>query len=275
MPTAAILTISDRCANGEATDASGPVLIELVTKLLPDYNIQSSGVADEISAIRSILTQWRDAGYVLAITTGGTGLAPRDVTPEAVSPLITKPTPGLVHLLLQGSLTKTPLAALSRPVCGIATSMLILTFPGSPKACRECFEFLTPVLHHALNLLQSDLGKIAATHKTLQQSDQSGNQGHKHENHGPSHSHSHDHSHHHHHHHYDHPPITPQRVADRNRKSPYPMMDMAEAVACVLSHAKAVDKTEQIPISSCLRHVVATTIFAPSPIPEYPASVKV
>jgi molybdenum cofactor synthesis domain-containing protein len=99
----------------------------------------------------------------LVLTTGGTGFAPRDVTPEAVASVIERPAPGLVHVLLQSSLAKTPHAMLSRPVAGIRQRTLIITFPGSPKACRENFEAIAPALAHGLELL-NEIGGADTRH---------------------------------------------------------------------------------------------------------------
>jgi gephyrin len=149
-----ILTVSDRASTGERADASGPLLAELVREHLRGAAVTHTAVVpDERDQISAVVRDWCAAGVQLVLTTGGTGFAPSDVTPEAVAPLIERPAPGLVHVLLQSSLAKTPHAMLSRPVAGIRQGTLIITFPGSPKACRENFEAIAPALVHGLELL--------------------------------------------------------------------------------------------------------------------------
>jgi len=151
-----ILTISDRSAQGERADESGPVLRELVTTKLANAEVAHTAIVpDEREQISQQLIEWCAAGVHLILTTGGTGFAPRDVTPEAVRDVIEREAPGLAHAILQASLQKTPHAMLSRPVAGIRGRTLIITFPGSPKACRENFDTILPALPHGLELLNA------------------------------------------------------------------------------------------------------------------------
>jgi molybdopterin adenylyltransferase len=154
-----ILTVSDRSARGERADESGPVLRELVTQKLQGAQVTHSAVVpDEREPIARTLIEWCDAGAHLILTTGGTGFAPRDVTPEAVRSVIEREALGLAFAILQASLQKTPHAMLSRPVAGIRGRTLIITFPGSPQACRENFETILPALPHGLELLNEVSG---------------------------------------------------------------------------------------------------------------------
>jgi molybdenum cofactor synthesis domain-containing protein len=151
---AGILTVSDRAAAGRYEDRAGPVIRELVIARLladvADYTI----VPDEMDLIRQTLVTWSDAhGLDLILTTGGTGFAPRDVTPEATQSVIQREAPGLVFAMLQASLLITPHAMLSRAVAGIRGHTLIINLPGNPKAVRENLESILPALPHALALL--------------------------------------------------------------------------------------------------------------------------
>ncbi len=154
-----ILTVSDRSARGERPDESGRVLRELITQELAGAQVTHSDIVpDERELIARKLMEWCEAGVHLILTTGGTGFAPRDVTPEAARSVIEREAPGLAQAMLQASLQQTPHAMLSRPVAGIRGRTLIITFPGSPKACRENLETILPALPHGLELLNEVSG---------------------------------------------------------------------------------------------------------------------
>jgi len=152
-----ILTISDRGASGQYQDKSGPVIDQILTTKLNAVVEHYTVVPDEIDVIKNTLIQWVDQHQLnLILTTGGTGFASRDVTPEATRLVIQKETPGLVFAMLQDSLRITPHAMLSRMAAGIRNQTLIVNLPGSPKAARENLETILPALPHALELLSDN-----------------------------------------------------------------------------------------------------------------------
>lgn len=152
----AVLTVSTSGSQGQREDTSGQAIQELLGP--PDYEVvRYEVVPDDRELIAGRLAQWADAPDVdLIVTTGGTGLGPRDVTPEACLSVIDKEVPGLAEAMRAKTLQFTPMAMLSRSVAGIRGSTLIITLPGSPKGVRECLEVVTPVLGHALELLHSE-----------------------------------------------------------------------------------------------------------------------
>src|SRR6266576_798613 len=154
MITIGVLTISDSVSKGGRQDLSGAAIRSLVAQL-PDafVNIETT-IPDEQDQIASLLRAWSDEQRLnLILTTGGTGLAPRAVTPEATKAVIEREVPGIAEALRSISLQYTPMAMLSRGVAGVRGRSLIINLPGSPKAVKECLEFVLPVLPHAVNLL--------------------------------------------------------------------------------------------------------------------------
>lgn len=152
----AILTVSDRSARDEREDRSGPALAAAAAGL--GWTVAATALTpDEIPAIQRQMIEWCDSGAVdLVLTTGGTGFAPRDVTPEATQAVIERAAPGLAEAMRQESLKVTPHAMLSRGAAGIRGRTLIVNLPGSPKAALENLATIAPVIPHAVELLQED-----------------------------------------------------------------------------------------------------------------------
>jgi len=269
-----ILTVSDSCSRGEAEDLSGPLLQQLV---LEDSSLNgevavTNCVPDIIEDIRRVLVSWSDGGLAdIILTTGGTGFAARDVTPEATLSVLDKQAPGIVTSMLVGSLSVTPLAALSRPAAGIRGKTVIVNMPGSKKAVKECFGFIQPALRHAVDLLQDRKKPVVATHAALQGSmarshvcphqvegvknlDGDGSEG----------------------------------VAGRPRQSAWPMITVQEAQDRVFSECKNMIRnmnkdgcnemnilgTELVMYRDSLGRVLCQDVVAKDPLPPFPASIK-
>ncbi|XP_036397490.1 gephyrin a isoform X2 [Megalops cyprinoides] len=166
-----VLTVSDSCFRNLAEDRSGINLKDLVhdPSLLGGMISAYKIVPDEIDEIKETLVDWCDEKELnLILTTGGTGFAPRDVTPEATREVIEREAPGMALAMLMGSLNVTPLGMLSRPVCGIRGKTLIINLPGSKKGSQECFHFILPALPHAIDLLRDAVVKVKEVHDELE-----------------------------------------------------------------------------------------------------------
>jgi len=147
---AAVLTVSDRCARGEREDESGPVLAGLLREAGATVVAQEVA-SDEPGPLAERLRALADRDDInLVITTGGTGLSPRDNTPEATRAVIEREVPGIPEAMRAETLKQTPAAVLSRAACGTRSGALLVNLPGSPKGVRECFAVIRPVLAHAV-----------------------------------------------------------------------------------------------------------------------------
>src|SRR5215207_4168421 len=150
---AVAITVSDACSRGEQEDASGVALVQLLTGIGAEV-VESRILSDDLEPLVEVLKQFAEREDVnLIITTGGTGLGPRDNTPEATQQVIEREVPGIAEAIRAESLKATPMAMISRGVCGVRAGTLIINLPGSPKAVKESFAVIAPVLPHALDLL--------------------------------------------------------------------------------------------------------------------------
>jgi molybdopterin adenylyltransferase len=156
---AAILTISDSAAAGTRVDTSGPALVARVIEL--GWTIAATGLApDEESAIAAKLREWSEAGYSLILTTGGTGIAARDVTPEATRSVLEREIPGIAELIRARGLEQTKLAVLSRGLAGQRKQSLIVNLPGSPRGALFSLQAIEHLIPHVVDLMR---GRTAHT----------------------------------------------------------------------------------------------------------------
>ncbi|MFC1907946.1 molybdenum cofactor biosynthesis protein B [Chloroflexota bacterium] len=156
-----ILTISDKGWQGQRYDESGKTIRDSLS-LLDSRVVKYEVVPDEVDIISGKLVEWTDEGKVdIILTTGGTGLAPRDVTPEATLSIVDKVASGFTEAMRAETFKVTPFAILSRAVAGVRGKCLIINLPGNPKAVRECLEVILPVLPHAVEILRGEVTEHA------------------------------------------------------------------------------------------------------------------
>jgi len=156
-----ILTISDKGWQGQRDDKSGKVIMNSLSSL--DYNlVKYEVVPDEVDTIADRIAEWADEGNMdIILTNGGTGLGPRDVTPEATLSVMDKVVPGFTEVMRNKTVDITPFAMLSRAVAGVRGKCLVINLPGSPKAVRECLEIVLPAIPHAVEILRGEVTEHA------------------------------------------------------------------------------------------------------------------
>jgi molybdopterin adenylyltransferase len=157
---AAVVTVSDGVSTGAREDLSGDVLAELLRG--EGFDVERAVVPDDVEPIADAIKAYGDSGVSLVLTTGGTGFAPRDVTPEATRGVIEREAPALAEAIRADALGRTPYALLSRGVAGLRGAMLVVNLPGSPGGCRDGFEVVRPALRHGLELAA---GNTATPHR--------------------------------------------------------------------------------------------------------------
>ncbi len=156
-----ILTISDKGWQGQRYDESGKA-IRNSPLVLDNSVVKYEVIPDEMDIIANKLAEWADEGKVdIILTTGGTGLGPRDVTPEATLSIVDKVVPGFTEAMRTKAFNATPFAILSRAVAGVRGKCLIINLPGSPKAVRECLEIISPAIPHAVEILRGEVTEHA------------------------------------------------------------------------------------------------------------------
>lgn len=160
-----ILTISDKGWQGERHDESGKAIRDSLS-LLNSRVVKYEVIPDEVDVIASKLAEWADEGSVdVILTTGGTGLGPRDVTPEATLSIVDKVVPGFAEAMRAETFNITPFAILSRAVAGVRRQCLIINLPGSPKAVRECLGVILPAIPHAVEIIKGEVTEHKDTGK--------------------------------------------------------------------------------------------------------------
>ena len=158
-PRVVILTVSDRCSRGETVDTSGPTLQALAINHLGAVIVHAECLPDDMNALATFFVEWSDipVHVDLILSTGGTGLAPRDITPEALRAVMHREHAGLMDLSRLRCLQKTPRTFLSRGIAATINKTLVITLPGSPRGCTEMFEAIADILPHAVETLRGEV----------------------------------------------------------------------------------------------------------------------
>lgn len=246
--TFGILTVSDSCSIGSAIDRSGPALDSMVSSLFPDSIVLSKAIVpDNIRDIEEILRQWSDKEphHQVVLTTGGTGLSPRDVTPQATKAVVDYEVASVANAMLVKSLEVTDMAMLSRAACGVRNRTLIINLPGSQKGATECFGFIKSVLPHAVSLIGNDISQVTKAHNEIQG--------------GTIRS-----------------KVGPLNSETRDRSSPFPMVSVAYAVNFV--RKITTEMLDDLPpiamqLPEVLGYYLAEDIYSVEPVPSFRASI--
>ncbi|KAE8150613.1 molybdenum cofactor biosynthesis protein Gephyrin [Aspergillus avenaceus] len=294
----AVLIVSDTASQDPSTDRVSDTLTTVISTEGPNNwdRPVTKIVPDNVLEIQRAVRDWTDGpNWVnLVLVSGGTGFAVKDITPEAVSPLIHRHAPGLVHGMIAASLKVTPFAMMSRPVAGVRDKTLIITLPGSPKGAKENLEAVIKLLPHAC--MQAAGANSRALHaggvKKLE-AEAGVSSGNQHSTKKADHAHDHHHHHHHHHHSHGHghghghvvprahtspserpqsndPNAGPNR---RYRSSPYPMLSVDEALKLISEHTPNPVVVE-VPVTTALvGSVIAEDVYAAEAVPAYRASI--
>ncbi|RZB40929.1 MoeA N domain containing protein [Asbolus verrucosus] len=241
-----ILTVSDSCFSKEKEDVAGKELEKAVTEAFPDYRIVFKAIVpDDRQEIINMLNKWVSEQCNLVVTTGGTGFSPRDVTPEATRSVIEREAPGIAYAMISKSLQVTPMAMLSRAVCGIKDKSIIINLPGSTKGALECFSFIRGCIPHAIALVTDNKSAVMKDHKAVQKQEQ-----------------------------FEPSKVATDNVAERPRESAYAMFEVDEAVDLMLEQGSIPASTEQVPIEKALHRVLAEDVLSLDDIPPFDASIK-
>ncbi|XP_076376110.1 molybdenum cofactor synthesis protein cinnamon [Megalopta genalis] len=254
-----ILTISDSCSTGEAEDKSGPEIENFINnstseigKILKGEVYFKEIIPDYEYTIMESLKRWSQSRKVdVILTIGGTGFSKRDVTPEATKQIIQKEAPGIAIAMITASLKITPMAMLSRAVCGIRDKTLIINLPGSPKAAKECLSVIAPVIPHAIDLLRDNKKKIKDTHENIQNS--SSVCAHKCQ---------------------DETSLCLGNVVGRNRESPYPMISMEEAAKIICQSTDPLKSTSIVNVDEAHGRILGNDLESKYDLPPFRASIK-
>ncbi|KAL8813806.1 MAG: hypothetical protein Q9223_006931 [Gallowayella weberi] len=285
---AAILIVSDTAYREPSTDKARPILTDVFNRDGGDqWGVSEVRIVpDDVRAIQQQVTAWCDGASFpnLLVTTGGTGFTAKDNTPEAISPLLHKHAPGLVHGMLAASLEVTPFAVMSRPIAGVRNKTIILTLPGSPKGARENLLSILKQLPHACKQAAGEDSRAAHTGGVKALEMQAGMMSAKP---APGHHSHHNHTHHHDHGHGGHSVPKPHTnvkdrpissdpnkgPAQRHRESQYPMVPVDEALRLVLENTPK-PKVIRVPVDGNLVGcVLAEDVQADELVPAFRASI--
>ena len=292
--TAAILIVSETAYKDPSTDKAGDVLREVFESegggKWPADGITTKIVPDDQSQITGAIASWTDGDDFknLVITTGGTGFTPKDVTPEAVTPLLHRHAPGLVHGMLAASFQVTPFAMMSRPVAGVRKSTIIVTLPGSPKGAKENLQAIIKLLPHACLQAAGENSRTAHAGGTAKLEKDAGINGSQSGAAVMPHTHNHKHHHTHHHDHgaghkvpkaHTNPSERPQSndplrgAANRARQSPYPMLSVSEAINTILTNTPGATASTISFSPNLVGSIISSDIRAKEAVPAYRASI--